>query len=168
MIKIRKHLVKDIPYRVKWLNNPNVNRFVGDEMGQATTLKKQTEWFAKYRKDKNKKFFTICDNSKPIGFMGLSNINKTNKNADLFIAIGEDEYRGTGVGKIAMEWLIDYGFEKLKLHKINLGVAKDNVLAVKLYRSLNFIVEGTMKDEMFYKNKYHDFLTMAIFSESKR
>lgn len=167
MIKIRKHLPKDIPYRVKWLNNPTVNRFIGDEMGQKTNLSKQKEWFAKYQKDGNKKFFTICDNSKPIGFMGLSNISKANKNADLFIAIGEDDYRSKGVGKLAMQWLIEYGFIKLKLHKINLGVAKDNVSAVNLYKSLQFVVEGTMKDELFYKNKYHDFLSMAIFNKKQ-
>lgn len=167
MIKIRKHLQKDIPCRVKWLNNPKMNKFVGDEMGKKTNLRKQREWFANYLKTKNKKFFTICDNSKPIGFMGLSNISKANKNADLFIAIGEDDYRGKGIGKIAVKWIIDYGFNKLKLHKINLGVIKDNLPAVKLYQSLGFIVEGEMKDEVCKNGKFYDFLSMAIFNKSR-
>lgn len=165
MIKIRKHLQKDIPYRVKWSNNPKVNKFMGEILGEKTTLKKEKEWFINYQKVKNKKFFTICDNSKPIGFMGLSNISKHNKNADLFIAIGEDNYRGKGIGKIAMKWIIDYGFKKLKLHKINLGVIKDNVSAVKLYKSLGFVIEGEMKDEVFSKGKYYNFLSMAIFKK---
>jgi len=167
MIKIRKHLEKDIPYRVKWLNNPNVNKFIGDEVEQKTNLKKEKEWFVNYIKSKNKKFFTICENSTPIGFMGLSNISKLNKNADLFIAIGEDDYRGKGIGKIAMEWLIDYGFTKQKFHKINLGVIKDNVPAVSLYKSLGFVIEGDMKDEVFYKGEFHDFLSMAIFNRNQ-
>ena len=96
--------------------------------------------------------------------MGLSNISKPNKNADLFIAIGEDDYRGKGIGKIAMEWIIDYGFKKIKLQKINLGVIKDNLPAVKLYQSLGFVIEGEMKDEVFYKGKFYDFLSMAIFN----
>ena len=83
--------------------------------------------------------------------MGLSNISKTNKNADLFIAIGEDSYRRKGFGKNAMEWLIEYGFQKLKLHKINLGVVRDNTSAISLYKSMGFIVEGTMKDDVFYE-----------------
>jgi len=166
MIKIRRHLQKDIPYRLKWLNNPKVNKFVGDKIGQKTNLKKQKEWFSNYQKAKNKKFFTICDNLEPIGFMGLSNISKSNKNADLFIAIGEDDYRGKGNGRIAMEWLIDYGFNKLGLHKINLGVIKNNIPAVKLYQSLGFVIEGEMKDEVFHKGKYYNFLSMAIFSRS--
>jgi RimJ/RimL family protein N-acetyltransferase len=96
--------------------------------------------------------------------MGLSNISKHNKNADLFIAIGEDNYRGKGIGKIAIEWIIDHGFNKLKLHKINLGVIKDNVPAVKLYQSLGFVIEGEMKNEVFYNGRYHNFLSMAIFN----
>jgi RimJ/RimL family protein N-acetyltransferase len=166
MIRIRKHLPKDIPYRVKWFNNPNVNKFVGDVVGQRTSLKKERAWFANYRKARNKRFFTVCDGTKPIGLVGLSNIDVRNRNADLFIAIGEDAYRGKGIGKIAMGWIIDYGFRKLKLHKINLGVIKDNIPAVKLYRSLGFAVEGTMKDEVFHDGKFHDFLSMAIFNRT--
>jgi len=166
MIKIRKHFPKDIPYRVTWLNNPNVHKFIGNEIGQKTTLKKEKEWFVNYQKSKDKRFFTICDNSQPIGFMGLSNISIVNKNADLFIAIGEDEYRGKGFGKNAMKWIIDYGFKKLKLHKINLGVIKDNTPAVALYTSLGFVIEGEMKDEVFHNGKFYNFLSMAIFHKN--
>ena len=167
MIKIRKHLEKDIPCRVKWLSNPKVNQFVGDEMGQKTNLKKEKEWFTNYKKAKNKQFFTICDNSKPIGFMGLKNISKLNKNADAFLAIGEDDYRGKGIGKIALEWMINYGFKKLKLHKINAGVVKENIPSVRLCKSLGFVIEGEMKDEVFYKGKFYNFLSMAIFNENQ-
>ncbi len=52
MIKIRRHKEADIPYRVKWLNSPQVNKFIGDNLGQKTSLKKQREWFLNYKKDK--------------------------------------------------------------------------------------------------------------------
>ena len=48
MIKIREHLEEVIPYRVKWLNNPQVNKYIGDEIGQKTNLEKQKEWFVNY------------------------------------------------------------------------------------------------------------------------
>ncbi len=167
MIKFRPHKEKDIPYRVKRLNNPNVNKFIGDKLGQKTNLKKEKEWFANYQKVKNKKFFTICDDTKPIGFVGLSNISKQNRNADLFIEIGEDEYRGKGIGKIAMNWIIEYGFNKLKLHKINLGVIKKNIPAVTLYKALGFVIEGNMKEEVFYNGEFYDFLSMAMFNKNQ-
>ena len=166
MIKIRKHLQKDIPYRVKWLNNPKINNFVG-AIGEKTNLRKQKKWFESYRKDKNKIFFTICDNTTPIGFMGLSNISKFDRNADLLIAIGEDEYRGKGIGKIALKWLLDFGLNKLNLHKISLGVTKDNDIAIKLYKSLGFSVEGELQDEIFSNGKFRNQLVMAIFNKNK-
>ncbi|MFA5644233.1 MAG: GNAT family protein [Patescibacteria group bacterium] len=76
--------------------------------------------------------------------------------------IGEDRYRGKGIGKQAMEWIIEYGFKKLRLHKINLGVIEDNKIAVKLYKKLGFKIEGKMIDEV-YNNKFYNFLTMALF-----
>src|SRR3989339_542925 len=138
MIKIRIHKRIDIPFRVKWLNNPLANKFTGENIGETTTLKKQKEWFDNYQKNKNKKFFIIAD----------------------------DDYRGRGVGKIAMDWLLDYGFYKLKLHKINLGVIADNVPAVKLYKKLGFKIEGTMIDEVRHKNKYYNFYSMALFEKN--
>ncbi|MCF7820695.1 MAG: GNAT family N-acetyltransferase [Candidatus Pacebacteria bacterium] len=165
MIKIRIHKKIDIPYRVKWLNSPNVNKYIGDELGRRTTLKKQEKWFKDYQKDKNKKFFTILFNNKPIGLVGLSNISKQNKNADLFIMIGEDSYRGRGIGKEAMKFIIGYAFNNLKLHKINLGVIEDNKVAVNLYKKLGFKIEGKMIDEIYSKGKFYNFLSMALFKK---
>lgn len=165
MIKIRIHKKDDIPYRVKWLNNPKANKFVGNSLSKKTNVKKQKDWFDEYQKDKNKKFFTITDNTKPIGFMGLSNIDNINNNCDLFIMIGEDDYRERGIGKEAMKWLLDYSFNKLKLHKINLGVICDNVIAIKLYKKLGFKIEGTMIDEVRHGNKYYNQYSMALFKK---
>lgn len=165
-IQIREHLKEDIPYRVRWFNNPLVDKFVAEEVGQGTNLKKQEKWFIDYErasKEGKKKFFTICDEDKPVGVMGLSSISTINRNANLFIAIGEDNYRGKGVGKIAMQWLIDYGFKELNLHKINLGVIEKNVAAVKLYERMGFVVEGRMKEEVFVEGELVDFLSMARF-----
>lgn len=165
MITFRPHTKNDILYRIKWLNNPKVTKYIWDAIGKKTTIKEQTERFINYHKDKNKKFFTICDEKKPIGLIGISNINKNDKNANLFIMIGEDEYRGKGIGKTAMKRLIDYGFKTLKLYKLKLYVLKENIPAVKLYQSLGFITEGDMKDEVFFKGKFYDLLRMALFQQ---
>ena len=154
----------DIQNYVKWLNNPKANKFIGD--GIRVSMKSATQWFDNYSKDRNKKFYIIADRKKAIGFMGLKNISKRNKNAELFICIGDDDYRGKGVGKISMKWLINYGFNKLKLHKINLGVFEENVPAIKLYESLGFKTEGVMRDDAFFHKKFHDVLLMAIFNKN--
>lgn len=130
---------------------------------KKTSLKKQKKRFERYQKDKNKKFFTVCHEDNPIGVVGISNISKENKNADLFIMIGEDNYRGKGIWRLSMKRIIAYGFNTLKLHKLSLWVIEKNIPAVKLYQSLGFITEGNMKDEVYFEGEFHNFLSMAIF-----
>ena len=110
MINFKPHKRSDIVYRVKWFNNDRVNKYIGDKIGQKTIILKETEWFDRYIKNKNKKFFTICDSGLPIGLVGLSKIDKHNKEAEVFIAIGNDDYCGKGFGKKSMEYIINYGF----------------------------------------------------------
>jgi len=65
-------------------------------------------------------------------------------------------------------WLIDYAFNKRKLHKINLSTIEANTAAVKLYTSVGFEIEGIRKDEIFHKGKYYNYLLMAIFNRNQK
>ncbi len=165
MLEIRGHQKRDIPYRVKWLNNPLANRYIGDTLGVKTTLKQQEEWFADYRKNRSKRFFTITWDKAPVGFMGLSRISPINHNADLFIIIGEDDFRGKGLGRQAMLWLMRYAFDTLRLHKLNLGVLEKNAHALALYQGLGFQEEGRMRDDVFHAEQYYDVISMAMFED---
>ena len=113
MITFLPHERKDIPLRVRWLNNRNANVFAVDDPNHVTNIAEQEKWFDDYENKfalGQKKFFTIGDEEKPIGLMGLSNIDHDKKNANIFIMIGEDEYRGRGIGKQSLHFLIKYSF----------------------------------------------------------
>ena len=138
MIKLMPHLEEDIPLRVQWLNNEKYSHFVVDKPNRKTTIQDQKQWFVKYKKDPKKIFFTIYDDSVAIGLVGLSNIDKKHGQADLFIMIGDDRYRGRGIGKIVMEQIIDYAFNKLNLSQINAEVKNDNIPALSLNKSCGF------------------------------
>ena len=169
MLRFRPHKRADIPFRVKWLSDPEVTKYLGENRrGQKTTYQKEKFWFDQYVKNKKiKKFFTICDNKKPIGFLGLTKISQANKNSDMFIAIGEKDYWGRGWGKKSVIYLVNYAFKKLKLHKLNLGVIKDNKPAFYCYKSAGFKVEGLLKDDARMEGKYHDMYTMAIINKRR-
>ncbi len=164
-LKIRSHLEKDIPYRVKWLNDDIISKYIWTVSNEKTVLKKQEEWFRNYRKDKNKRFFTICDNEEPIWFMWLSNISKINKNAELFIMIWEISYHWKWVWRLALNALIKIAFDKYNLHKLNLWVYEENLPAVWLYKSLWFKIEWRFIEEAFFDWKFHNTLSMAIFQK---
>jgi RimJ/RimL family protein N-acetyltransferase len=151
MITFRPHERIDIPFRIKWLNNKKANIFAIDDPEHETTETEQGKWFDGYEeklKLGEKKFFTICDSDKPIGFVGLSKIDKETKSADVFIMIGEDEYRGKGIGKRTLNFLINFAFTKLKLTSLTLGVDKQNEAAIRLYQSAGFKETGELEEKM--------------------
>lgn len=164
-IKFRDHLKSDIPYRVKWLNDKKVNKYIGNHLGRRTNTKEQADWFFNYEFNHAKKFFTICDNTKPIGFMGFTEIDRYNKNGAIFIAIGEIDYQGCGIGTLAMEYLINYGFKRLKLHKLTLAVLEKNLPAIKLYKKLGFKVEGKTMEDVKCGNKFFNTILMGLIKK---
>jgi len=140
MLHFLPHSRKDIFLRVKWLNNKRANQYAVDNSKHKTTIKEQKRWFDNYEKNSDKKkFFTIFFNKIPIGFMGLSNIDFKKKQADVFIFIGEDNYRNKGLGKGSMKYLINYAFKDLGVSLLDLGVNKKNISAINLYRKLGFV-----------------------------
>jgi RimJ/RimL family protein N-acetyltransferase len=138
MITLRPHERIDIPLRVKWLNNKNANTFAVDDPNHETTVAEQEAWFDRYESSGNKKFFTICHDGKPIGFVGLSNIDLEKKEASVFIMIGKDEHRGKGVGKEALDLLLSYASKELGLVALTLEVDEENEPAIRLYKSRGF------------------------------
>lgn len=149
MIKFRPHEKKDIPFRVKWLNNKKATIFTIDNPDKKTTIAEQKEWFKNYQANVSKNFFTILDDEKPIGFMGLSNIDHNLRRASIFILIGEDNYRGEGVGTVAMKFLIERATNDLLLKELLLEVNKLNVIAIGLYKKFGFKITG--EDEIYLK-----------------
>lgn len=145
MITFRPHERIDIPLRVRWLNNKSANVFAIDDPNHETTTAEQEDWFNRYEAGGNKKFFTICDDDKPIGFVGLSDIDLDKKEASVFIMIGEDAHRDKGVGKKTLDFLLQYASKELGLTAFTLEVNKQNEPAIRLYKSRGFKQTGDSK-----------------------
>lgn len=148
MINFRPHTRDDLPLRVRWLNNKDAIKYAWDSKTPATE-ETESKWFDDYENDPGKKFFTILFDDTPIGFLGVRKIDQVHGIGNVFILIGEDDYRGKGIGRIAMNWLIDYAFNDLKLDFLDLEVDKRNTHAIELYKSLNFQIVG--EDDRDYK-----------------
>ncbi len=126
------------------------------------------DWFnyTANNKQNNTVFFTIESKTNDVlGYTFLSNINWVNRNAYFGIIVGEHQQRGKGLGKEALNLIIDYAFLNLNLHKISLEVVSNNVAAIKLYENLGFKKEGTLHDHAFVGGQYRNVLVMSVFKK---
>ena len=72
-----------------------------------------------------------------------------------------DKWHAKGVGTALMQALIDVADNWLNLSRIELTVFTDNRAALKLYKKLGFVIEGTHKKYAFRDGKYADVYGMA-------
>ncbi len=112
--------------------------------------------------------FMICTKEgRPVGSVYLRDIDRTHNKAEYGIFIGEKDALGRGYGTQAARLMIDYAFEKLKLHKVMLRVLAENEQARRSYEKAGFVQEAYLKDEVFLEGKYKDVIFMAVIHAKK-
>ena len=153
-VSIRRFEKKDIPNKVKWINDPENNTFLHYDL--PLEIGKTESWFEK-NKDRTDRYDAVIDvNSIPVGLIGLLSIDKKNKKAECYITIGEREYLGKGIAYKATNLLLEYAFTDLGLNCVYLFTEVDNIAAVRLYKRAGFKCEGILKDDLFYKGRFVD------------
>jgi len=92
--------------------------------------------------------FVIVDKTtnKMIGYTDIKNIDWNIPKAEIGYFIDKD-YEGKGVTSKAVEKIVEYCFDELKLHKIFLRTHESNIASQKIAEKLGFIVEGNIRSD---------------------
>ena len=100
-----------------------------------------------------------------IGYFSLNNVNFISRNALFSAVIGEKSMVGKGIGREAVDLLINYGFNYLNLQKISCYVVASHP-AVRTYKELGGIEEGLLKSHFYSEGVYKDVLFLSWFKKS--
>src|SRR5690625_2966524 len=101
-ITIRKFESKDIPYKVKWINDPQNNQYLHYDL--PLEIEKTETWFKK-NKDNSSRYDAVIEvNNIPVGIIGLLNINEFK--AEYYITIGDSTFKGKNIAKKASNLLL--------------------------------------------------------------
>lgn len=73
-------------------------------------------------------------------------------------------YWGLGLATEAVKEVTRFGFDELKLHRIQATVMPDNAPSLKVLKKVGFIEEGVMKKYLFGK-EFHDTIMLAAVRE---
>lgn len=128
----------------------------------------QKKWWLKIQKDKTQKLFAILADKKFVGYCGLTNIDYNNKRAEISflvdLGIAEDEKKYREYFLSVLDWLRQYGFNKMKLNKIFVETFEFRKNHVKILEKFGFKKEATLKKQYFKKGKFYDSIIHSIFS----
>lgn len=141
----------DQKYSVKGLNNLEVTKWL--LVVPYPYTKKDADWWIKhciegYKKKKREKYqfaMELKGNKEVIGGIGLDNVdNKLQRKASVGYWIAEP-YWNKGYGSEALDALLKFTFNKLKLRRIEAGVFVGNPSSGRLLEKFGAKLEGTKR-----------------------
>lgn len=148
---------------VGWLNDPEVTRYT--ETGTFPTTAQDLERFhQEVTGSKSQVILAIIhtQSGRHIGNVKLGPIHWVYRSATFGILIGDKKFWGKGIGVEATRLMVEYGFYRLNLHRIDLGVYAEHESAVHAYEKVGFKVEGRLREDVFQGGEYKDRLWMGL------
>lgn len=155
---------EDIPEFTKWYNDTEFMRNYDMIGAVPKSMEEIKEMLEEVKMSNDKYIFAVrhIESGEFIGVTGFENILWNNGTALIYIGIGNEKYRGMGIGKEAMYLTMEFGFQELNFHRIYLNVLEYNTSAIKLYERLGFIKEGTHREFINRDNKRFDMYLYGI------
>jgi len=132
-----------------------------------TTAKILTEWL-RLQNQEPRNFYIFCiDKNDDNSFVGLIalNLGKVNyKTAEVWFKIHKDHWR-QGYTSEALTRLLNFGFNDLKLHRIEAGCAVENIASSKTLEKTGFIREGMKRKILPIRGEWKDNYFYGILEE---
>jgi ribosomal-protein-alanine N-acetyltransferase len=105
---------------------------------------------------------------KCIGGVELHNISLGDHSATFAIGIFDVSKLSRGIGTEAAKLVLKYGFEELKLHRIDLKVLDYNKRGIRCYEKCGFKVDGILRENAFIEGEYYSDMVMSILENEYR
>jgi ribosomal-protein-alanine N-acetyltransferase len=103
----------------------------------------------------------LKDSGKMIGTCGFAKIDTLNDSAELGYVLNP-EYRGKGIAAEAAERVVRFGFEELKLNRIEARFMQGNEASLRVMEKLGMSFEGFERQSIFVKGSYQTVGKCAI------
>ncbi len=132
-----------------------------------TTEKILTEWLNLQKQEPRNSYIFCLDKNDDNKFIGLIAINlgKSNyKTAEVWFKIHRDHWR-KGYTTEALKKILDFGFNNLKLHRIEAGCAVENIASSKTLEKAGFIREGIKRKKLPIRGEWKDIYFYGILDE---
>jgi len=167
MVKFRALQLSDADYMCEFLDDPDISgnflytRYPFSKDNFIEFIK--SSWGSK----SNIHYAIVDENDEYVGTISLKNVNYIDRNAEYAIVIRK-KYWGKDYAYEATKKIIEYGFNRLNMHKIYLNVLSSNIRANKFYEKYGFIKENTFKEHVYINGRYEDLNWYYVLNDESK
>lgn len=157
----------DIEVWYKWFNDPDVVKYSVHKSNtlrpeNKNTYDKQLCFFRQLRLDREKIQYAIRCDSKLIGVVSLTCVNKKSSVYSIEIIIGNKNYWNRGIGQSVIKEIVSVA-KGLGYRKIVAGASSENVASIRAFEKSGFEREGILRKQLLIGAEYHDIVCLAKF-----
>jgi [ribosomal protein S5]-alanine N-acetyltransferase len=142
----------------------NMDVFTTIEQAQAL-IERQRQRFE--QKERFRWGIALKESNTIIGTGGYVAWNRQWCNAELGYDLAR-RYWGQGMMAEAARAMIQFGFERMGLHRIETEVMPENSASVRLLHKLGFQEEGVLQERGFWKGAFHDLVMFALLKSKSK
>src|SRR6266849_1312142 len=130
-------------------NDPSVVNLLGG-FSTGYALQDITDWIEHRRTTSADLVWAVADrdSNKCIGHVGLYRLDYRAGTCEFGILISPERW-GEGIGKSVTAAVLAYGFDELRMNRIELTVLASNARAIALYESMRFVREGIKRQAQY-------------------
>jgi ribosomal-protein-alanine N-acetyltransferase len=141
--------------------------FLGLATADALAIEKE-----KHRKGLSTFNKTFCyfqildkDTQKIIGWCGYHTWYLDHNRAEIGYGLFDDTYKQKGIMSEAAKAILDYGFDKMKLYRVEALIGKDNAASLSLVKKFGFTQEGILREHYFANNTMEDSVVFGLLKQ---
>lgn len=148
------------------LNNPEIENMLGG-WSTPVSMYQQEEWYKRVINDNRNFRWSVIkrDDQELIGMVNLVDIDWKNGTGFHGIRLLPGEkYRHQGYGTDAVNTLMSYAFEELRLNRLETTIIEYNHFSQALYHKCGWSIEGTKRMAVYRNGRYFDLLVLGVLA----
>lgn len=127
-------------------------------------------WLATRQDHDDRADFAIVEpgTARVVGEVVLNELDVDDESCNFRIGLTGPDVYGRGLGTEATSLVLDYAFDTVGLHRVELEVYSFNPRAQRAYEKAGFVREGVRRQALRWEGAWHDVVVMAVLADDPR
>jgi RimJ/RimL family protein N-acetyltransferase len=150
--------------------DPETARLTGSHTDGRFALKSLEAWYATRAEHDDRLDLSIIERATGewAGEVVLNELSLANESCGFRIMLQGPRFYGRGLGTEATQLVVDYAFNGVGVHRIELDVYDFNPRARHVYEKVGFVHEGTKRDALQWDGEWVDCHCMGLLDRDWR
>lgn len=161
---LREKCAADAEDFFRYYSDPEVNKFILCEIPKdVEEARRELDYWRQVFYQNDGLYFAIADkkDNHLIGTIGLTSHNAYQSRVEISYDLAREYWR-RGIASAAIKAALKYGFQTLKVNRIEAVASTENLPSRNLLLKMGFTLEGVLRQHRYHRGRYVDVHSFSI------